>query len=165
MNFTNTEIKRKTGLNIYNTVNGDKSNIKTIINYFIGDTPLNKIFVLVLFMISTFTSLLEIMSYTCSDIAMRLFKTEIFNFSSSATVTWCQLFSIFILMVAINRKMHGKAILSSLFLIITILMKLSIEMRLLTNDIICLCFMTCVAISIFLLMIYDLIEKKSSNQK
>ena len=163
MNFANTKTRRKTGLNIYNTVNGDKSNIKTIINYFIGNTPLNKIFVLVLFMISTFTSLLEIISYACSDIAVKLFKTEIFIFSSSATVMWCQLFSIFMLIVSINRKMHGKAILSSLFLVFTILMKLLIEMRLLTNDIICFCFMTCVAISIFLLMIYDLIEKKNLN--
>ncbi len=145
--------------NVYNNIYGDNSSIKTIINYFIGDTPLNKIFALVLFIISTFTSLSEIISYNCSDFAILLSKTQNFNFSPNIAVTWCQLFSFFILIVAINRKMLRKTILPMLFLIVTILMKLLAEMCLLTNNLIYCCFMLCVAFSIFLLMIYNSIEK------
>lgn len=145
--------------NVYNIIHGNNNSIKTIFNYFIGDTPLNKIFVLVLFVISTFTSLSEIMSYTFTDFAMILFKTQNFNFSPDAAFTWCQLFSFFILIVAVNRKMLGKTILPMLFFIATILMKLLTEMCLLTNNLIYCCFMLCVAFSIFLLMIYNSIEK------
>ena len=76
MNFTSTESENITDINIYNTTYGDKSSIKTIINYFIGNSQLNKILALVLFIISSFTSLLEIISYTFTDWATILFEIE-----------------------------------------------------------------------------------------
>lgn len=165
MSSANTGAGKTTETNVYNNVYGDNSSIKTIINYFIGNTPLNKIFALVLFIISTFSSLSEIISYTFTDFAMLVFKTENFNFSPNIAVTCCQLFSCFIWAVAINRKMPKKTILPSLFFILTTLIKLLIEMHLLTINLIYCCLMLFVAFSIILLMIYDSIEKKISKQE
>lgn len=115
MNLASTEIKSTTDLNIYNTTYGDKSNIKTIINYFIENSPLNKIFALLLFVICAFTSVSDIISYTFTDFAMILFKTENFSFSSDIAVMSSQLFSFFVFAVAINRKMIKSSIFPAIF--------------------------------------------------
>ena len=151
--------------NIYNIIYGDSGSIKTIINHFIGNTQLNKIFALVLFIVSLFTSLSEIISYTFTDFAILIFKTENFYFSPNMAVTCCQMFSCFVFAVAVNRKILQKSVVPALFFIITILMKLSIEMQLRSITYIYLCFSILMIFSIVLLIIYDSIEKKSLKQE